>query len=407
MDSNVNIDNYLGKYPLLGINSELMDSYCCLFENYGDFVNQETRLKSVHNFLLSNEHKTREKCAKDLIKNHWNVHSKKSFYRYLNKLSQIEPGIQVFKETHRDHVVHTAYTFLLGLHLFKLNKNLRRSIKRYFHENELESYSPMNLNGHEIFDGFFLENNGQKEPSDDLELLRFMWLLISTFHDLGYPFESFIYQMGTYITHINSLGKDQEEYINISPILPFNEMDKTSIGNSFELLNNIQKNYNIDGNYLDLEKYLEDRLKEGFVDHGIISALLLLKTSDALYMKNPQWNKDFFVKTFPHIALSIALHNVDWDFAKKNYDKLPEITLEDFPLCYLLIVADTLQEWDRPAKSSSYELIKPTNMSIKLDQTRNKFIVGIDSSDEKIMKLNEEFQTKLSSKDVPIIEKRS
>ena len=406
MELNVNNENIIEKSKLLGINFDLMDSYYCLFENYHDFFNREERINIVDNFLSADKHEPRKEYAIELIKNHWKVHSKDPFYTYLNALDKIEPAIQIYKENHRDHVVHTAYVFLLGLHLFKLNKDIRKAIKNYFCKNKLESYSSQSLNGREVFDGFFVENySGKNVPSDDLELFRFMWLIISTFHDLSYSFESFIHQMASYIHHINDLGKDQPNYVPTSIELPFNKMEVLSIGNSFELLNNLQKDYDNQGNYLDLEKYLKDRLNEGFVDHGIVSALLLLKTSDILYIKNPHWKKEFFDKTFPHIALSIALHNIDWKFAKKKYDKLPEITLENFPLCYLLILADTLQEWDRPSKVKYRRMIDSTGVSIEFNQEEKKFIVKFALSKERINDVRKELKDKLSSKDIPIINK--
>jgi hypothetical protein len=401
MELNVNIENIIEKCADLGINYDLMESYHCLFKNYNDFFNREKRIKTVYKFLSANGHRSKEKYAIELIKNHWEVHSKEPYYKYLKALSDIEPGIQKYNKNHRDHLVHTAYVFLLGLHLFKLNKNIRKAIKNYFRENRLESYSPQNSNGREIFDSFFKDYYGQIEPSNNLELFRFIWLLISTFHDLSYPFESFICKMAPYITHINNLGKDQSEYVPTSIELPFKGMEVLSSGNSFKILNKLQKDYDKEGNYLDLEKYLKDRLNKGFVDHGIISALLLLKTSDVLYIKK-NWKKRFFDKTFPPIALGIALHNIDWKYAKDNYDKLPKITLEDFPLCYLLILADTLQEWDRPSKKSN---IGSKDISIKFDQEKGKFIVKIDLSEKRINEIIEELQIKLSSINIPIIEK--
>lgn len=406
MELNVNNENITENSIHLGINIDLMESYLCLFDNYHDFFNRNERLNIVDNFLSAKEHKPRKEYAIELIKNHWKVHSKDPFYTYLSELDKIEPALQIYKEDHRDHVVHTAYVFLLGLHLFNLNKDIRKAIKKFFCKNKLEPYSSRNLNGRELFDGFFLENhNGQNLPSEDLELFRFIWLIISTFHDLSYSFQSFIHQMASYVHHINDLGKNLPNYESPSVKLPFDKMDVLSIGNSFEILNKLQRTYNNDSNYLDLKTYLEDRLNEGYLDHGIISALLLLKTSDTLYIKNPNWKKEFFDNTFPHIALSIALHNIDWKFAKKNYENLPEITLEKFPLCHLLILADTLQEWDRPSREKYQRRINSESVSIEFNQEEKKFNVRFALSKKRIKDVRDELKDKLAPQDIPIINK--
>ncbi|MCC7571423.1 hypothetical protein KO465_08930 [Candidatus Micrarchaeota archaeon] len=72
------------------------------------------------------------------------------------------------------------------------------------------------------------------------------------------------------------------------------------------------------------------------------------------------------------MALAIVLHNIDWKYAEGKYDNLPKITLEHFPLCYLLILADKLQEWDRPGRQSK---IRPKDISIEFDHDEKKFKV--------------------------------
>ncbi|MCC7571424.1 hypothetical protein KO465_08935 [Candidatus Micrarchaeota archaeon] len=103
--------------------------------------------------------------------------------------------------------------------------------------------------------------------------------------------------MSKYIKHINNLGGEHPKYVKTSLELPFKEMENLSIGNSFNILNELQRDYH-EGNYLHLETYLKDRLNDGFVDHGIISALLLLKTSDILYLRKWPHKKKIFENTF-------------------------------------------------------------------------------------------------------------
>lgn len=111
----------------------------------------------------------------------------------------------------------------------------------------------------------------------------------------------------------------------------------------------------------------------------MITALFLhffFKVTDVLYSINADWSKSFCKNIFFEIALSIALHNIDPEVIDEMglpKETLPEITLNDFPFCYLLILADNLQEWDRPAKVRPN--LPPKKVSISYDHNEERFNV--------------------------------
>ena len=101
--------------------------------------------------------------------------------------------------------------------------------------------------------------------------------------------------------------------------------------------------------------------EKGRFDHGIISALIGLKVLYILYDTHRGWDRTDFDEDIVDACTAIFLHNLkseDLDGQKIHFQRAP--------LAYLLKLADTLQDWERPktgrpaglsAKYYSYEII--------------------------------------------------
>lgn len=363
-----------------GINLALFRAYIDSFPLISDrkgFRGQKTLIESTVNFLFEKDQTIREKNAELLIKEHWKIYQKKEYYlHFLEKLMKTELGIKIFDKFQRDHIVHSAYVFILGLFLYQTDNDIKRSFEDY----------------------------NQYDADLEINKFIFMWNIISTFHDVSYPFESFSREMFSYFKIIDQLDPSKNE---TSFKISFNNLETLSDGiNSFDIMQKALRDVD-NTNYFNLKTYFDHNLKKGIIDHGILSALFLLKITDILYNER-NWNKDFFREIFSEIALAIALHNIDWNMVmvdleiKKEF--LPNITLKEFPFCYLLILADSLQEWDRPAIARPY--IPPTGISISFNNVEKNFEVKVALSNEKVVEINDDLKMKISTSDnkkLPII----
>ena len=109
-----------------------------------------------------------------------------------------------------------------------------------------------------------------------------------------------------------------------------------------------------------LREIYNQNLNEGKIEHGILGAILSLKILDELYcVKNPGhyrtdakvereygssrrgWGRKHFDKEIVDACSAISIHNIIGDLDNVN------ITYRSARLAYLLILCDSIQEWDR------------------------------------------------------------
>lgn len=103
------------------------------------------------------------------------------------------------------------------------------------------------------------------------------------------------------------------------------------------------------------------------LDHGVVAAINLLRTlgpPDRLLKNLPE------DKPLIEAARAIAVHNL------KN--QLKEVPFEEFPLAFLLILADELQEWSRPITVP----IKDTYFTTNLQKITLLDTIFYDETDE-------------------------
>lgn len=233
-------------------------------------------------------------------------HEKIQLRDSLINLMDIEYELIKLRKSGRDHVAHSVFTYLLGIYL-----------------NE------------EIFDG-------RVDPTH--------WKFAALFHDIGYSFELTAKHLFDQVNRLNEIKNSIINSTEIVPSISFSHLESLhNQKNSFDLITKQLQEWGIN---LDAKKEMDEKIKSGKVCHGMISALMFLSTTDAIYqMKNPmreykavghganfnQYNFDNYVVP---ASSAIFIHNFE-ELSRK-------IKIEQAPLPYLLKLSDSLQDWDRP-----------------------------------------------------------
>lgn len=234
------------KFP--GVNLALFNAY---IDSFGVLDMDERHIPNVVNFLSEKTFRRKEKYATKLIKGYWKSHQKKTHYAFfMDELMKTELGIKIFNDYQRDHVMHSAYVFLLGIFIFMEDNAIKESIESF--NQSIRPYT------------YYINS----------EMFIFMWNIISTFHDIGYPFESFSREMNSYLDKMDKFGVEVENYKVNSFEIIFKDLQRLSNGmNSFNYMNQMQCKHDKHNRFLNLEKYFNFQLKKGKIDHGIISSL--------------------------------------------------------------------------------------------------------------------------------------
>ncbi len=257
----------------------------------------------------------RQQRAIQFIRGVLTRHGKEHLRSYVAELASVEHGIKELIQTQRDHVVHSVRVFLLGI---------------YFNETLLRG-----------------------TPVD-----RLQWKLAGLTHDVGYPLEiagrvgqSFGDRLNTIAA---DLGGEPSPVQYKAPRLQ--GLEKLTGGrNGLRLIQDRLNEWGID---LDANRMYRERTEGARVCHGVISALAVLFVLDRLYAKsnpgrehrrlvidNVDWNQDWFDIDNVSACAAIFLHNLEIDCFKT-----PRIHPERARVAFLLRLADTLQEWDRPSQ---------------------------------------------------------
>ena len=255
----------------------------------------------------------------------------KTLKPFLERLADIEIGVQQYNPVLRDHSTHQVYVFLLGL-LFIQRLKLIRII-------------------------------------DPLS-----WKISSLLHDVGYPLQLFSSSIKDYIS---LLREYKAEISNIRTQFGYSisltglEHLKFSDKDAFDIIENRLREWDIN---LNLRRIHSCYLKQGKINHGILSALIVLNLIDSLYAKyNPEreehkkvygidWGKRCFDTQILNAVSAISLHDL--------LDRINIIHFEKSPLAYLLVLCDNLQQWDR--YSLGQRTYDPFSIDIKFE---NKSII--------------------------------
>ena len=273
----------------------------------------------IWRFLNSKSFDERKDHSFVIISDTLEHHGKRSaFYHVLKKIINIEEGTQKFYPNLRDHVSHSIYVYLLGL--------------------------------------FFISNIC---TVDDYAYFKFRWKLASILHDLGNPPHLFSLSILDYLNSIQNTNTSSERIrvsLSIENIETLVQRPNRP-DNSIDYLEQRLSSWNIP---IDLRGIYTNNLNEGKIEHGILGALLSLKILDKLYCdNNPDhyrtdtdvasaygssrlgWGRNHFDKEIVDACSAISIHNIMGELDNVN------ITYESARLAYLLILCDSIQEWDR------------------------------------------------------------
>lgn len=274
------------------------------------------------------------------------------FVNFMEDLSLYEKSFKEIIPSHREHFLHSASVYVLGLSIYNSCRPVREALTISRHDN--------------------------KDLHNQKSSFLFRWALTACLHDIAYPLELSLKSFRNYSSKFQKEGEEhnflrikEEIYkdLNLLPIVkPQKELEHiqkdTAIGLIVNRLTNyklLDKKPTITYNTL-LEimiRYIDNLLQSGRIDHGIFSSLVTLKLVHELYRKNPDYNIKHFYYEMVDSSTAIFLHN------SYKYSQLKQIYgdgeyLYDFPspLGYLLCLSDTMCEWlrdndDKPTDDSN------------------------------------------------------
>jgi hypothetical protein len=238
-------------------------------------------------------------------------HGKRHLFEHVSQLNRVENGVRTLVPRHRDHVIHALLCFLLGI---------------YINEKYISARQANTVNS-------------------------FQWEIAALFHDIGYPIEI------AFKAIINPYFQDLG--FNIQSILDeFCELSKGQ--NSLTLIQEQVDKWSLS---INVKSEYSNMLHLRKINHGIVSAITILKRVNTLYEKhNPNgdynrtlsedgvdWNQRYFLEDIVPACAAIFVHGL----GKQCFQKR-KLVLSKAPLAYLLKLSDSLQEWDRPSFRAKY-----------------------------------------------------
>jgi hypothetical protein len=270
------------------------------------------------------------------------------------KIEQALYGLERDREKggrYRDHFVHMFNTFVFGLRFIsslfsKVNEDEGKDLFNIENENLKSKHLPFG------------------EDYDYKKRLFYLWMLIATFHDIAIPFQ-----------HMPKIGEGITRFVKefgwfvSGPTLTMRNFDSSQLYHYFTMLSEIYNSklkFVDDGRKYDRSKgansYVVKTLGRAFdrSEHGALSGFFMWKTIEEIFLLglSEKYRDKIGLKNF-HIydeyvlqqdiaraALAISLHTL----TKKKETGHPEIVpikFGEYPLTFLLILADELQEYHR------------------------------------------------------------
>ena len=291
----------------------------------------------------------------DFIKSIWTKYNCIDIANIYDKFIKMEEALfgllreEERGERYRDHFVHMFNCFVFGV----------RFISSVFDKVSREDF----------MDLFKVKDENLKEAGlpfgNDYKChqrLFYMWTLASTFHDIAKPFQN-----------LADLGKgvnrfvDEFGWVSTNPELTMHYFDSSQLHNYFHLISSIYGGgLQIEDNGRQYKKdnrqhYLTKILGREFdrLDHGVLSGFFMWKTIEEIFLtdrsqKYPLNMEEFNLYTeyvleqdIARVALAISLHGIDKDKRTGILPKVFPISFCSFPLVFLLILSDELQEYLR------------------------------------------------------------
>ncbi len=250
--------------------------------------------------------------------------------------------------TMRDHIKHIGNVFWVGYYLL----------------NSLEFFQ-----NSKNFDSI-LGRSSKSDFPNSWDSLNLMWILTALLHDIGYireclplvedklqRIQNLLWDAATEVPQkIDAIPKSVKPIL--SELKSMNDKDANTL---YEALS------------LALEKWKKKKEKKLFRDHGIVSAVAVLRQEKQISDK--ETNQKLKDKTSPelkHAAIAIAFHNLHkWN---KWLPKPAKINIKKFPILWLLSYCDELQGWNRGPDGSALAGIGEKITGHPLEGIENAYI---------------------------------
>ncbi len=241
-----------------------------------------------------------------------------------------EVNASVLTEKQRDHYIHSVNVFLLGLYIYESNDSVRKAFE--------------SVNGKGTFD----------TPE---ESFLFTWGNAALFHDVGYPVEIATNQLKAFMRSVaDADGGSSKAKVRID-VVPRDDIFEVLLGSNRGghrtvrvddlLASNIESKIGKDPELLDsiVHGYFDEMMDKLFIDHGFFSAVILLKSYSA-NVQAVRMSRDRFDTEVVDAASAILLHNL-YPHTLSKMEAFGKLSIGDHPTGYLLILCDSLQEWNR------------------------------------------------------------
>ena len=277
--------------------------------------------------------------------------AKNPFIDLLDILRSYEENAATLIDKQRDHYIHSVNVFILGLCFYAKNANFQKI------------FNKKNLNKDEYPYAYTTKH----------EEFLYRWGIASLFHDVGYPIEIIGKQIIKFIQFASEVdGKDQVkpklEFENfdalntISEVIPKHEFIKSyyekyescvyiDLLKPTDLLAHklhIDLGINLQDIKTSLNQFVEVMAKNGFIDHGYYSAIIVLKWYGFLIQSSGYEPENFYYPLLDS-ASAILLHNYYRNVIMKPPFNMEQLSPAQHPIAFLLILCDELQEWNRQA----------------------------------------------------------
>lgn len=273
-----------------------------------------------------------------------NYREDKAVVDLLDLLRGFEENAGRLSAKQRDHYVHSANVFVLGLCIYSQNSRFRKA-----------------------FENHCLAPNYQMHfPSVEEEFL-FSWGIASLLHDIGYPVEITHWQL---LQFVRFVAEDQASAIH--PFISYldfgklnsidviqqappelcqntaSEKDRRQLRPTDLMAARISELVDVPESQLGdtVNGFLETMQSAGFVDHGFYSALIVLKWYGETLIPDKEKSSLFFSQIVD-AAAAIFLHNAYRNVLQREPYSKGRLRVQSFPLAYLLILCDESQEWSR------------------------------------------------------------
>jgi len=273
------------------------------------------------------------------------------FIDLLDVLLSYEERASTLIDKQRDHYIHSVNVFLLGLCFYSQNPNFRAA-----------------------FDAVNLDKTNYPFSYDTKhEEFFYRWGIAALFHDVGYPVEIIGKQISKFMDFATEVGSntkvkshlefDNFEEVNaIAEVLPKQEFIKSyyekypscvyvDLLKPIDLLaHKLHLSLRIDLKTIKtaLDRFIEVMAKNGFIDHGFYSAIIVLRWYGFL-IQSCNYKPEYFFNPILDSASAILLHNYYKNVLLKPPFCRGPLSPREHPVAYLLILCDELQEWNRTA----------------------------------------------------------